>query len=290
MVGAAPGPESRGMHYALYIASALGAVALFLMMPRRGYNPRKLGALLGALVLGGLWLHLWRHLSHTLGVDSIAFVYYYVFSGLAIASAVRVITHTKPVYAALWFVMVVLASSGLLLVLEAEFMAFAVVIIYGGAILVTYLFVIMLAAQAADPKDPTQTPDLDAVAYEPVAAISAGFLLLAVILTALFEPTQPNPAAQGPSDQQVIATVLTNRPHQRLARHVAGQEASNRLPVAMTAPDHLSNVERVGLDLFRSHPLALELAGVILLVALVGAVVIARVRVDPLLNAANAIT
>ena len=37
------------MHYALYIASAIGAVALYMMMPRRGYNPRKIGALLGAL-------------------------------------------------------------------------------------------------------------------------------------------------------------------------------------------------------------------------------------------------
>jgi NADH:ubiquinone oxidoreductase subunit 6 (subunit J) len=41
----------------------------------------------------------------------------------------------------------------------------------------------------------------------------------------------------------------------------------------------LDNVERVGFDLFRSHPLGLELAGVILLVALVGAVVIARQKI-----------
>jgi NADH-quinone oxidoreductase subunit J len=43
----------------------------------------------------------------------------------------------------------------------------------------------------------------------------------------------------------------------------------------------LDNVERVGMDLFESHPLGLELAGVILLVSLVGAVVIARKRNDP---------
>lgn len=278
------------MHYALYIASAVGAIALFLMMPRRGYNPRKIGALLGAMVLGGLWLYLRRHLPDALGIDSTAFIYYYLFSGLAIASAVRVITHTRPVYAALWFMMVILASSGLLLVLEAEFIAFAMVIIYGGAILVTYLFVIMLAAQAGQGQHPDQTADVDAVAYEPVAAITAGFLLLAVILGVLFEPVRPNPGVQGQSDQQIIDAVLEDRPDQRLAKHVTTHDATNVLPVAMTNPNHLSNAERVGLDLFRSHPLGLELAGVILLVSLVGAVVIARIQVDPTQNAEPSVT
>ncbi len=48
--------------YALYIASVIGAAALLLMMPRRGFNPRPLGALLGAATLGGLWLYLARQL------------------------------------------------------------------------------------------------------------------------------------------------------------------------------------------------------------------------------------
>ena len=267
------------MPYALYIATAVGAIALFMMMPRRGYSPHIIGGLLGALVLGGLWLFLAEHLPESLGIGSTAFAYYYVFSGLAILSAVRVITHTKPIYAALWFVMVILASSGLFLVLGAEFMAAALIIIYGGAILVTYLFVIMLAAHSGDPTEKDQGPDSDRVAYEPLAAVAAGFLMLAVLLTALFEPVRPNLAVRGPADEQIIAAVLSNRPGRRLSNRLPVSEA--KLPATMADPHRLTNTERVGLDLFQSHALALELAGVILLVSLVAAVVMAHMRIEP---------
>jgi NADH-quinone oxidoreductase subunit J len=62
------------------------------------------------------------------------------------------------------------------------------VIIYGGAILVTYVFVIMLAAQAggqaaAEGQDPQTSPLYDREAREPAAAVIVGFLLLAVLLS-----------------------------------------------------------------------------------------------------------
>ena len=135
----------------LYIASVVGAVALFLLMPKPGKDLRILGGLLGAATLGALWLVLVPlFLLGEGGVINTGFTdgqtpFYYVFSSISICAAVRVITHTRPGYAALWFVMVVISSAGLMLTLSAEFMAFAMLIIYGGAILVTYMFVIMLA-------------------------------------------------------------------------------------------------------------------------------------------------
>ncbi len=263
------------------MASAIGAVAVYMMMPRRGYTPSRIGGLLGAMTLGGLWLYLAKALPATLGIADEAFVYYYIFSGIAIASSVRVITHTKPVYAALWFVMVVLASAGMFLLLGAEFMAMAMVIIYGGAILVTYLFVIMLASQDAGEAS-GEKGDYERLPYEPVAAVAVGFLLLATLLVASFNPAPANPAARGESDERIIATVLTDRPAKRLAEHTgAGVEGAPGLPTALADRASLYNTERIGLDLFRGHPLGLELAGVILLVSLAGAVVIARLRVDP---------
>src|SRR4051812_35689133 len=77
--------------------------------------------------------------------------YFWIFSAIAIIGAIRVVTHSKPVYSALYFVLTVFASAGLFLLLWAEFMAAALVLIYAGAILVTYVFVIMLAAEAAQP-------------------------------------------------------------------------------------------------------------------------------------------
>lgn len=271
------------MTYALYIASVVGAAALLLMMPRPGYNPRFLGGLLGAATLGGLWLYLSREMPYETGLARSAMACYYIFSAIAIGSAVRVITHTRPVYSALWFVMVVLASSGLFLTLNAEFMAFAMVIIYGGAILVTYVFVIMLAAQAGD-ADAADSPEYDRVAREPLMAVAVGFLLLAALLSVAFNPNAivPNPAARGLTDEQIISgdgAILPNRLDAALAGKLAG--SANGISTEELAPTRqLHNVERVGLDLFRNHPLGLELAGVILLVSLVGAVVIARKRVD----------
>lgn len=268
------------MIYALYIATAVGAVSLFLMMPRQGFNPRAIGGLLGAMTLGSLWLFLSRKMPVSTGFSGAAMGYYYVFSAIAVVAAARVITHTRPVYAALWFIMVVLAAAGLFLVLEAEFMAAAMVIIYGGAILVTYVFVIMLASDARPPDGTDAMPEYERVAREPAAAVAVGFLLLAALLSVQFQPMQRHEAAAALSDGIVIRQDLPHRAPQRLIERL--EAAGHPIPANVAADARrLQNVERVGMDLFESHPLGLELAGVILLVSLVGAVVIARKRVEP---------
>ncbi len=299
------------MIYAIYIALILGAAALLMMLPGSSASTqaatatkaglwRKLGALLGCATLGGLWLALYPLLPDDHGINGggWAMAYFYVFASLGIFSAVKVITHPKPVYCALWFVMVVLSSAGVFLLLQAEFMAFAMVIIYGGAILVTYVFVLMLASQNPNEQDSDQAGDAtsnvtasaDATnptgprnTLEPAAACAAGFLLLAVLLSVHFQPMEPNRAgyAVGWNDEKISTQILTQRPQVRLQGTAADQPEGATQPVAATDVNHrVTNVERVGLDLFRSHPLGLELAGVILLVSLVGAVVIARMKVE----------
>ncbi|MFK7788862.1 MAG: NADH-quinone oxidoreductase subunit J [Phycisphaeraceae bacterium] len=263
----------------LFVASVLGAFALVLLMPTPGRNLRPLGGLIAITALGVAWLSIalgtdliTQLTEKTLGLPSIAFAYYYVFSFIAIASAVRVITHKRPVYSALWFIMVVLSSSGLLLVLNAEFMAFAMIIIYGGAILVTYMFVIMLASQN-EPKHDEDIPEYDRYARDPLWACAAGFLLLAVLLSVYYSPNtiEPNPAAAMRTDAELIETHLADR-----ALQVGNEELASSPSASATK---LSNAERVGLDLFEAHPLAIELAGIILLVSLIGAVVIAKTHV-----------
>ncbi|MEM6257777.1 MAG: NADH-quinone oxidoreductase subunit J [Planctomycetota bacterium] len=263
----------------LFAASVLGALALVLLMPRPGRNLRPLGALIGVTALGGAWLgvalgtDLVRQLAEgALGLPSVAFIYYYVFSFIAITAAVRVITHRRPVYSALWFIMVVLSSAGLLLVLSAEFMAFAMVMIYGGAILVTYMFVIMLASQN-EPQHEDDIPDYDRVAREPLWASAAGFLLLAVLLSVYYAPNsvQANPDAAMPADADLIASHLADR--------ALSEETAELASSPSSSPTRLSNAERVGVDLFEEHPLAIELAGIILFVSLIGAVVIAKMHV-----------
>lgn len=278
------------MSYALYIASTLGALALMLMMPRRGFTPAKIGALLGACTLGGLWLVLARHLPDGWGIagGGQAFFYYYLFSAIALVSAVRVMTHTKPVYSALWFILVILSTCGTFLLLGAEFMAMAVVIIYGGAILVTYVFVIMLASPQAK-SSTEESPDYDRLAWEPLTAVAAGFLLLAVILSVVFEPMQPAKTTFPPRQTQwqmgqtllqradvVVSTQLSMRTSSSDSSADAGGQPAEEYPEQLVNQKEITNTEAIGLDLFQSHPLGLELAGVILLVSLIGAVVISR--------------
>lgn len=267
----------------LYIASVLGAIALLLIMPKRRWNFRIIGALLGAATVGALWFVLAEALPEDLGgIGQPAFLYQYVFSAIAIAAAVRVITHTRPVYSALWFVLVVLSSAGLFLTLAAEFMAIAMIIIYAGAILVTYMFVIMLASQSQPADQPDVSPVYDRLSREPFAAIVAGFVLLAVLLSVMFEPMDVNPLAAGPTDAELREDVLADRPvlENLLAEPAVDLPAQEQLASAMRADMALSNGERIGVDLFMSHPLGLELAGIILLVSLIGAVVIARRQVE----------
>ena len=289
--------------FVIYTATVLGALALLMLTPRKR-NPFKIaGAGLGAVTLGWFWIYFHSILISQSFTDEAgrAMIFYYIFSALAIMSAVRVITHQRPVYSALWFVMVVLSTSGLLLVLGAEFMAFAMAIIYGGAILVTYVFVIMLAAQSGDPGQENASPETtgpaeyDAVAREPLFAVAAGFLLLAVLLTASFSPMLKDERAAGPTDRQLIigtkmtGPILSHRPGLLVEAQINkslsasspnANPAVNDVPPQLASSYQLDNVERVGLDLFRSHPLGLELAGIILLVSLIGAVVIARKRVE----------
>src|SRR2546421_9650034 len=106
-------------------------------------------------------------------------VYFWISAAVAVAGARRVITHPRPVYSALYFVLTVMASAGLFVLMWAQFMAAALVLIYAGAILVTYVFVIMLASEAAPAGAGMrqQLAEHDAISREPVVASAVGFAL-----------------------------------------------------------------------------------------------------------------
>ena len=74
------------------------------------------------------------------------------------------------------------ASAGLFLLLWAEFMAAALVLIYAGAILVTYVFVIMLAAEATPPGALKRGLEHDEISRDPMIAATVGFVVVAVAI------------------------------------------------------------------------------------------------------------
>ncbi|MCL5946044.1 MAG: NADH-quinone oxidoreductase subunit J [Planctomycetes bacterium] len=234
------------MDYPLIIATAFGAIALYLMMPRGEAWLFKLGMLIGVLALGtGLsYLTHWAtlHFPNHPGIGP--GVFFYVFSLLAIGSAVGVVGHSKPIYSALYFVLMTLAISGLFVLLLAEFMAVVLIIIYAGAILVTYVFVIMLASPSGVA---AAAVDYDRVSADPLIAILVSFLLLGTILEVLFSSSAPGTAAA------VVGGAVTTA-------HGA----------------HWNGLAALGQNLYSRYTIPLELAGVLMTISLVGAVVIAR--------------
>lgn len=234
-----------------YAVCVLGALALHTLLPQR--RPRVLvGVVLGAMALCAWLLVLGLRLASP-GTS----VFFYVFAGLALVAAVRVVTHSRPVYSALYFVLVIVSVAALLVLMRAEFLAAALVIIYAGAILVTYLFVIMLAQQSG-------APAYDRTSREPFWSVVAGFLFLA--------------AVSGPAGE--LPTVGDGR-----SVPVALQEAAPRPEAAQrpesSPPPTTSNTVAVGASLMTTYVVGVELAGLLLLISMIGAIGLARKRLPP---------
>jgi len=287
-----------------YGLCVLGGAGVCLALPRRSMTPQIVGALVAALA-GGLALLVMglRNAAH------LPNIYFYVFSLIALGAALRVITHSRPVYSALYFILTVIASAGLFLILSAEFMAFALIIVYAGAILITYLFVIMLATQAPEEGETEVLAEYDVQAREPIAACVVGFLLLAALTTMLFRGVSelPQPPAAQPDalladmPRKVERVLRTNgllKDGDKLITGRSGDLTSvgsdagvitveDSQGVVRTIPRsewpedlRVKNIEALGFTLLRGHPGAIEIAGVILLMAMLGAVVLSRKQVQ----------
>jgi len=134
-----------------FVAAALGAVVLFLMTEPR---PAPFRAALTVCGLGAMALMISAVARNAPEPGDASqggpFWVHVLLALVAVAGAARMVTHPRPVYAALYFILVILAVAVNFLLLQAEFMAFALLIVYAGAILITYLFVLMLAQQSGD--------------------------------------------------------------------------------------------------------------------------------------------
>ncbi len=293
----------------LYLICVLGAVGIAAALPRRNKTMEVVGGLVLASAVGFGVLML--GLSATKSGQSLPNYFFYPFAILGLGSAARMITHPRPVYSALYFILTIVASCGMYLLLSAEFMAFALVIIYAGAILITYLFVIMLATQAPSSAAEAFIDETDAVAREPVLASGIGFVLLAILTTAMFRGIGDLPA---PPDQTIAQdSVLLNMPKkverllvradlinndERLVRNEDGTAAIDIVNRTITIentdlhttrvlgpdqwPESLTagNLDRLGYNLMHDHPMTIEIAGIILLMAMLGATVLARKHIE----------
>lgn len=216
------------------------AVGLWLLLPRgqsggRERFARWVGSFLGLAALAAFVLT-GRRLG-SIGEEGV----FLVVSLVAVISAAATIVSRSPVYAAIWFALSLAGVAGVLLVLGAQFLGVATIVVYAGAILVMFLFVLMLA-------QPSGLAPYDRVSSEPFLASVAGAVLLGLLSLSIGrmsagEPTEP--AAMASEFSAPGGDVLQQ--------------------------DH---VARLGGELFGRHLVAVEAAGVLLLIALVGSIAI----------------
>ncbi len=159
--------------FPLILALVAGCAAVYLLLPRPRPYPSLWGGAAGAVsvLVAGFFVV-------RAGVADAETVLFYVFSATAVLSGALLVTQHQPARAALSFALVVLSVSGLFLLLAAPFLAAASVIIYAGAIIVTFLFVIMLAQQ-------TGVDNADARSREPAISSFTGFVLMGALVYVL---------------------------------------------------------------------------------------------------------
>jgi NADH-quinone oxidoreductase subunit J len=208
----------------------LFAVGMWLLLPRGAAKGRGVGAVLTVAALGCFAAQLLP-----LGNWSDS-VIYYILAAVTIVAAICTVTFRSPVYCAVWFALALTGTAGIFMVQGAQFLGVATIVVYAGAILVTFLFVLMLA-------HPAGNAYYDRVSWEALLAAATGAVLVGILSMTISKLSIDSAAA--PKIEILEKDVLT--------------------------PDH---VARLGAELFGRHLIAVEVAGTLLLVALVGATAI----------------
>jgi NADH-quinone oxidoreductase subunit J len=169
-------------------------------------------------------------------------LFFYLFAGICVASAFMVIAAKNPVHSVLYLILAFVNAAGLFVMLGAEFLAMILIVVYVGAVAVLFLFVVMML-------------DVDfaelkqgALQYLPIGMLIGGIFLAELLLVV-------GAWVIGPGVPQAITA-----------------------PIAAKVP----NIEAIGLVLYTRYVFFFEAAGMILLIAMVGAIVLTlqhRVRV-----------
>jgi NADH-quinone oxidoreductase subunit J len=157
---------------------------------------------------------------------------FYAFSLVMVFAAVAVVTVRNPVYAVLFLVLTFFSAAAIWLLLEAEFLAIILVVVYVGAVMVLFLFVVMML-------DINLVPFKEGfIRYLPVAVLVAVAMAVELLM------------------------VLWSR----------GRFGAEMFPVPAPNTADYSNTRELGELLYTNYLLPFEVAGVILLVAIIAAV------------------
>jgi len=163
-------------------------------------------------------------------------VFFYLFAAITVASAFMVISSRNPVHSVLFLILAFFNSAGLFVLLGAEFLAMILVVVYVGAVAVLFLFVVMmLDVDFAELRE-------GFLQYLPIGAVIGAILLIELVLVA---------------GAWVIAPEVTANPV---------------VPIPPMAEK--SNIVALGELLYTRYVYFFQAAGLVLLVAMIGAIVL----------------
>ncbi len=169
-----------------------------------------------------------------MALQAIAF---YLMAAVTVAAGFCVVSARNPVHSVLWLILAFFSAAGLFVLLGAEFLAMLLVVVYVGAVAVLFLFVVMML-------------DVD------FASLRQGFarymplgLLIAAFLTA---------------EMVLVATTVSSQ----------GAAKDSLSPMASGEGSTLSNAEAIGRVLYTDYIYFFQAAGLVLLVAMIGAIVL----------------
>lgn len=171
--------------------------------------------------------------------DYLILAVFYIFAGITVLSALMVITQNNPVRCVLFLVLAFFASSVLWLLLSAEFLALILVLVYVGAVMTLFLFVVMML------NIDTESMKAHFVKYLPFG------LILVAALVGLLIVALPKSWMTAETEQTTVLQPIT----QGTAKTV-----------------DLSNTEKIGMALYTDYVFAFEMAAFILLVAIIAAI------------------
>jgi NADH-quinone oxidoreductase subunit J len=234
--------------------SALAAVALWAAMAQRALPVRLLGSALAAIGLLGVISAL-----DGPGGDVTQRALFWLFAAGAIGGGVLMITGRDPVHGALWFAVTTLCVCGLFLLLSAPFLAAATIIVYAGAIIVTFMFVIMLAQQGG-------VTSYDQRLRLPLPGSLASFFVLGALAFTLLDWQTRHAAAAGAAVQGPALVAADS-----------ADDVGQPLPTNVT-PAEMYQLQTLGKTLFVDYLFTVELGGTLLLLATIGAIALAPRR------------
>jgi NADH-quinone oxidoreductase subunit J len=165
---------------------------------------------------------------------------FWIFAGAAIVSAMLCVTRPNPVVSALWLVVTLFSLAGLFVILDAQFLAVLQVLVYAGAIMVLFLFVIMLLNLGRSEAPERRSRPGIALAV----AVGGAFLTL-------------------------LAAIWSARPPEAVKMPEGTMSALQSAQGAVGV---------VAEPLYRTYLIPFELTSILLLAAIVGAVVLAKKR------------